>query len=99
LRVAVADDRVDQFVNQGLKPKRSIAELQTAGMESVSLPDETLAALFKLENRDGWEYWLGLHDFYVVTRYNHSHMYALAVVQLSKAIQSRWAELKQSDRL
>ncbi|MEE3279615.1 MAG: lytic murein transglycosylase B, partial [Pseudomonadota bacterium] len=99
LRVEVADDRVDQFVNQGLKPKRSIAELRTAGMESVSLPDETLAALFKLENREGWEYWLGLHDFYVVTRYNHSHMYALAVVQLSKAIQSRWAELKQSDRL
>ena len=97
--VTVTGDRVDQFANQGLKPKRSIAELRIAGMESVSLPDETLGALFKLENRGGWEYWLGLHDFYVVTRYNHSHMYALAVVQLSNAIQNRWEELKKPDRL
>ncbi len=99
LPVTVTGDRVDQFANQGLKPKRSIAELRIAGMESVSLPDETLGALFKLENRGGWEYWLGLHDFYVVTRYNHSHMYALAVVQLSNAIQNRWEELKKPDRL
>ncbi|MEC8833780.1 MAG: lytic murein transglycosylase B [Pseudomonadota bacterium] len=99
LPVTVTGDRVDQFANQGLKPKRSIAELRTAGMDSVSLPDDTLGALFKLENRGGWEYWLGLHDFYVVTRYNHSHMYALAVVQLSNAIQNRWEELKKPDGL
>ena len=97
--VTVTDERADQFANQGLKPKRSIAELRKAGMEHVSLPDQTLGALFRLEGRDGWEYWLGLHDFYVVTRYNHSHMYALAVVQLSAAVRSRWGDVRKLDRL
>jgi len=97
--VTVVDERVDQFANQGLKPKRSIAELQKAGMGPVALPDEELAALFRLKSRTGWEYWLGLHDFYVVTRYNHSHMYALAVVQLAEGIRSRWGDVSKSGRL
>ena len=97
--VTVTDERADQFANQGLKPKRSIAELRKAGVEHVSLPDQTLGALFRLEGRGGWEYWLGLHDFYVVTRYTHSHMYALAVVQLSKAVRSRWGDVRKPDRL
>ena len=99
VRVTVTDERADQLANQGLKPKLSIAELRKAGMEHVSLPDQTLGALFRLEGRDGWEYWLGLHDFYVVTRYNHSHMYALAVVQLSEAVRSRWDDVRKPDRL
>ena len=97
--VTVTDERADQFANQGLKPKRSIAELRKAGMEHVSLPDQTLGALFRLEGNGGWEYWLGLHDFYVITRYNHSHMYALAVVQLSAAVRSRWGDVRKLDRL
>ena len=97
--VTITDERADQFANQGLKPKRSIAELRKAGVEHVSLPDQTLGALFRLEGRGGWEYWLGLHDFYVVTRYNHSHMYALAVVQLSTAVRSGWDDVRKPDRL
>ena len=97
--VTVTDERADQFANQGLKPKRSIAELRKAGVEHVSLPDQTLGALFRLEGNGGWEYWLGLHDFYVITRYNHSHMYALAVVQLSAAVRSRWGDVRKLDHL
>ena len=97
--VTVVDQRVDQFANEGLKPKRSIAELQEVGMGSVALPDEELGALFRLKGRAGWEYWLGLHDFYVVTRYNHSHMYALAVVQLAEGIRSRRGDVSKPGRL
>lgn len=35
------------------------------------------------------EPWIGYHNFYVITRYNHSNYYAMAVHQLSKAIQGQ----------
>ena len=44
------------------------------------------ATAMRLEGETGMEYWLGLHNFYVITRYNHSAMYALSVWQLSQLI-------------
>ena len=44
---------------------------------------------FQLQN--GYEYWLGLHNFYVITRYNHSAMYAMSVYELSRRIAARIA--------
>ena len=44
--------------------------------------------LLQLENKDGYEYWVALHNFYVITRYNHSALYAMAVYQLADAIRA-----------
>ena len=33
------------------------------------------------------EPWIGYHNFYVITRYNHSNYYAMAVHQLAKAVE------------
>ena len=41
-----------------------------------------------IEGSEGYEYWLCLENFYVITRYNHSAMYALSVWQLSQEIES-----------
>jgi membrane-bound lytic murein transglycosylase B len=49
-----------------------------------------MATLLKLQGSDGDEYWLGLHNFYVITRYNHSPLYAMAVYQLSQAVASEY---------
>ncbi|MDN5850004.1 MAG: lytic murein transglycosylase, partial [Nitrococcus sp.] len=35
------------------------------------------------------EYWVGLPNFYVITRYNPSALYAMAVYQISRAINER----------
>lgn len=56
--------------------------------ESVTEPDE-LAMVVNLEGEDAMETWVGYQNFYVITRYNRSKMYAMAVLQLSEAIQAR----------
>jgi membrane-bound lytic murein transglycosylase B len=50
---------------------------------------DAAAGLFALEHEDGTRYWTGFHNFYVITKYNHSLMYALAVHQLGDAIKDR----------
>ncbi len=74
----------DQWVNAGLKPVHTVAEFVSAGLEPVeSVDPAALATAMRFELERGEEYWLGLHNFYVITRYNHSAMYAMSVYQLS----------------
>jgi membrane-bound lytic murein transglycosylase B len=54
------------------------------------------AGLFALEHEDGPRYWAGFHNFYVITRYNRSLMYALAVHQLGEAIRLRIEEQRDA---
>lgn len=49
------------------------------------LPD-TKVSLIRLDGDNGHEYWIGFNNFYVITRYNRSNLYAMAVYQLSQTI-------------
>ena len=72
---------------EGAKPQRTVAELKKRGIAALEpVADNQPAALISLENRDGTEYWLVFNNFYVITRYNHSTHYAMAVFQLSQEI-------------
>ena len=42
-------------------------------------------------DEDSTAYWQGFHNFYVISRYNHSHMYVMAVYQLSEKIKAAHA--------
>lgn len=44
------------------------------------------SSLQTLEGQNGPEYWFTFQNFYVITRYNRSPLYAMAVDQLAKAI-------------
>jgi membrane-bound lytic murein transglycosylase B len=80
----------DDVFEQGLKPTRTVAELVAQGIAPTqSLYTDELATPLRFEGKAGPEYWMGLHNFYVITRYNHSSMYALAAWQLSQAIADR----------
>ena len=79
------------------KPKLSIAQLAGRGFRPVmDLSAETTALPMRFEGRYGPEYWLGLHNFYVISRYNPRTKYALAVFQLSELIKERSHEISPS---
>ncbi|MCV6613594.1 MAG: lytic murein transglycosylase B [Cellvibrionaceae bacterium] len=81
----------DKMANDSLKPKHTIASLGKAGFKpSQDSAADAVANLVKLEGAKGTEYWLGMHNFYVITRYNHSRMYAMAVYQLAQEIRQRY---------
>lgn len=64
-----------------------LAELRAAGIQPIqSLPADTVAIPMAFALQDGELYLLGLQNFYVITRYNHSRMYALVVTQLADAL-------------
>ena len=46
--------------------------------------------LVKLEQPEATEYWLGLNNFYVITRYNRSPLYAMAVYQFSQQLEAAY---------
>ena len=84
---AAGDEAAASVYEQGLKPTLTVGELATLGVAPLEATDVTLLATpLKLAGAQGPEYWLALPNFYVITRYNHSAMYALSVWQLSEAI-------------
>lgn len=90
----VHGDACQDIVDLGIKPKTPIHELRKRGVElAKTLPDDSMAALLAFETQRGQEFWVGLDNFYVITRYNHSPLYAMAVYQLGEEIRERRAHL------
>ncbi|BBL76562.1 lytic murein transglycosylase B [Methylomagnum ishizawai] len=70
-----------------------LSTLESYGIRpSLDYPVEK-ARLLRLKAVDGDEYWLGYDNFYVITRYNHSTNYAMAVHQLAQAVKQRYSKL------
>ncbi|MDP5054693.1 MAG: lytic murein transglycosylase B [Congregibacter sp.] len=71
----------------GLKPTRDLRTFMDWGLvPEQQLDPASLATAMRFELADGYEYWLGLQNLYVITRYNHSSMYAMSVYLLSQRI-------------
>ena len=87
--VNVGTTPVKTLVDKGIKPSITVSDLQHLGIEVTgAMPEQDMVSFIELEQKDGPEYWIGLQNFYVITRYNHSPLYAMAVYQLSEAIRS-----------
>jgi membrane-bound lytic murein transglycosylase B len=93
--IAVADKRP-------APPQVTLARLASAGVAPAAqaqdgqaqdgLTDTDLrATLIALDGKQT-EYWLGFDNFYAITRYNHSNLYAMAVYQLSREIARQYRD-------
>jgi membrane-bound lytic murein transglycosylase B len=81
------------FVPDSIDPVYPLSALAQRGYrpqagEPVPAGANEGATLLTFDGEAGAEYWLGYRNFYVITRYNHSPMYAMAVYQLAQAIRA-----------
>lgn len=77
----------EQVARRNFKAEKSAGSLAAAGYTLDKPMDAgTPANLVELEQENGKDYWMSFHNFYVITRYNRSPMYAMAVFELSEAI-------------
>jgi membrane-bound lytic murein transglycosylase B len=69
-------------------PDTPLLELAAAGVVTAppGVAGDAKATILHFQGDAGAEFWLGLNNFYVITRYNHSNLYAMAVYQLSQEI-------------
>jgi membrane-bound lytic murein transglycosylase B len=95
---------VGAHVTDGLKsgkfnditpPDVTIEQWRGRGVNPIEwLPPTTKAIAIQFDGVNGLEYWFGMQNFYVITRYNRSPMYAMAVYQLSQSIKLEMDKLE-----
>lgn len=91
---AAFDPAAAEFVPENLEPAHSLQGLAQRGYRpqpGEPLPADAAnegATVVNFDGDAGREHWLGYRNFYVITRYNRSPMYAMAVHQLAQAIRA-----------
>lgn len=86
-QATISDTWSGPFPKNILKAESTVGELSDKGvMFTTELSGDSAAQLLTLEGSKGEEHWVGFHNFFVITRYNRSVMYGLAVHQLGEEI-------------
>jgi membrane-bound lytic murein transglycosylase B len=79
----------DASLTDDILPKTKISEFRKLGIQPAGeVSDDALAALLPLETENGMQYWFGFKNFYVITRYNRSTNYAMAVYEIAQGIKA-----------
>ncbi|MCQ8102557.1 lytic murein transglycosylase B [Methylomonas sp. SURF-2] len=92
-RVSAKGQGYKSALTKGVKPDMPLGRLRKLGIQvPAKLADKEQVKLLSYPFSDHEELWLGLHNFYVITRYNHSPLYAMAAYQLSRAIREKKAQ-------
>jgi len=92
-KVKVHGERYRLLLSKGIKPNKTQQELLDNGVVLPNnLPNKLKGRLIAFETKSGPEYWVIWHNFYVISRYNHSALYSMAVFQLSEQVHARYNE-------
>ena len=95
-KINISEKQAQKFLQKDIKPKIKAKKLLDAGVElpkGIQPADKVTLLEFDLKNNKK-EYWLGLNNFYVISRYNRSELYSLAVFQLSQKIKEKFNQKK-----
>ncbi|MTJ01991.1 lytic murein transglycosylase B [Idiomarina piscisalsi] len=80
-----------KVISKGMKPNTTRQALKNQGFDlpnNETVTPDTKVRVFEFETENAAEYWLGYNNFYVITRYNHSPLYAMAVYQFSEQLKN-----------
>jgi membrane-bound lytic murein transglycosylase B len=94
LPATVAGDEYKSLLVKGPKPSTRLGGMADYGVVVLDVGDgDARGALIELSNKSDQEHWVVLGNFYAITRYNHSNLYAMAVFQLAREIRSHYTRL------
>lgn len=99
VRSRIISQDYDSIINtKDLKTDSTLGEIAKKGLiprESGSYLAATPATAIRLQGENGGEFWLAFNNFYVITKYNRSILYAMAAFQLSQELKAaRIAQLQ-----
>ena len=100
VRARVQGEGWRPVLEAGMKPHLPLAELTRLGVITEGddpIPGKELASLIRLQGEKAPEYWVVFNNFHVITRYNRSPLYAMAVHQLAEAIREAYEEESYSE--
>jgi len=87
---SAAPEKPPDLDGRKLALSETVGSLHTKGVSfDSSLPEEAPALLIAVDDADGVHWRVGYNNFYVITRYNHSPLYAMAVYELAAAVKQR----------
>ncbi|CAM3451374.1 lytic murein transglycosylase B [Parendozoicomonas haliclonae] len=89
-KASIRGQKYDGLLSDNPRPTRSVNEASQLGWQTIQvLPDSARVRGLKLDGKEGPEHWLTMTNFYVITRYNKSDLYAMAVWQLGSQVEKK----------
>ena len=87
----VPADKAGDLDGRKLALSETLGSLAAKGvsLDAAALPPEAPAILIAADEPDGIHWRVGYNNFFVITRYNHSALYAMAVYELATAVKQR----------
>lgn len=88
--IAKDPEKAAALFTKNMQLENTVGELKALGIKfapNINLPNNTKCRVIRLETaKDEFEFYVGFQNFYSITTYNRSPLYAMAVFQLSQLI-------------